>query len=300
MSPKVSIIVVNYNHKYFPRMCVEAIEKSHANFDYEIIVVDNDSKDESIHYLREMDKEGRIQLIESGANLGYGKGNNLGVKAAKGEYVIISNPDVFVKPDTMQTLLDHMESNPQIGLLGPRLRYYNGDIQPSCRRHMTFFDLIIKRTFLKKLPMFKKRLEHYLMEDFTHDDAQEVDLITGAYFMMRKSVYDEIGGFDPRYFLFMEDYDLCLTLHKNGYKVVYFPEAEAQHYHKRLSGGNIVWLLGRKVFWFHLASAFKYFWKWKNYSPSKSKNLTPHYEHEKKSAPIGKHSRDESPSRMRE
>lgn len=271
MKPKVSIIIVNYNHKYFPKMCVEAIESSKTDFEYEIIVVDNHSTDESIDSLRRMKKEGRINLVESPVNLGYGQGNNLGFKHAKGEFVIISNPDVFVKPDTMQTLFDYLEAHPEIGVIGPRLRYYNGGTQPSCRRHMTFFDLIIKRTFLKRLPGFKKRLKHYLMGDFSHTETQEVDLITGAYFMMRCSVYEEIGGFDPRYFLFMEDYDLCLKLHQTGYKVVYYPKSEATHYHKRLSDGNIIWLLGRKVFWYHLISAFKYFWKWKNYSPSRSK-----------------------------
>src|SRR3989338_2098166 len=150
--PKVSIIIVNYNHKYFPKMCVEAIEAGHAGFDYEIIVVDNHSTDESIDSLRQMKKEDRIRLIESPINLGYGKGNNLGVQQAQGEFVIISNPDVFVKLNTMQTLLNHLETHPSIGLIAPRLRYFNGETQPSCRRHMTFFDLIIKRTFLKKWP----------------------------------------------------------------------------------------------------------------------------------------------------
>lgn len=261
--PKVSIIIVNYNHKYFPRMCVEAIEKSEVDFKYEIIVADNNSQDESIEYLRRMKQEGRIHLIESGSNLGYGRGNNLGVKQAKGEFIIISNPDIFVTPTTMQRLVDHLEKHSEIGLIGPRLRYYNGKIQESCRRHMTFGDLVIKRTFLRRLPHFKKRLDHYLMNDFDHNDVQEVDLITGAYFVMRREVYEKIGGFDPRYFLFMEDYDLCRTLHWKGYQVVYFPQAEAEHYHKRLSSGNMLWLLSRKVFWFHLASAFKYFWKWK-------------------------------------
>jgi GT2 family glycosyltransferase len=265
-APRVSIIIVNFNHKYFPRMCVEAIEKSQTNFDYEIIVVDNNSTDESIEYLRKTQKEGRIHLVEAGSNLGYGRGNNLGVKQARGEFLIISNPDVFVKPDTMQTLLDHLEKHPEIGLIGPRLKYYNGQIQESCRRHMTFADLIIKRTFLRKLPRFKKRLDQYLMNDFDHNHTQEVDLITGAYFMMRKSVYEAVEGFDPRYFLFMEDYDLCRKLHRAGYSIVYYPKAEGEHYHKRLSGGSMLWLFSRKVFWIHLSSALKYFWKWRGKS----------------------------------
>lgn len=268
MNPKVSIIIVNYNHKYFPQMCVEAIERSKTNFAYEIIVVDNGSTDESIHKLRELKKEERIKLIESSKNIGYGQGNNLGVKQAKGEFIVISNPDIFVKEDTMQLMVDYLENHKEIGLLGPRLRYYSGEIQESCRRHMTFFDLVIKRTFLKKIPHYKKRLERYLMHDYNHNDIQPVELITGAYFMMRHSVYEEIEGFDPRYFLFMEDYDLCLKLHKKGLKVVYFPKVEAEHYHKRLSSGSTVRLLGRKVFWIHVFSAFKYFWKWSGFKIS--------------------------------
>jgi GT2 family glycosyltransferase len=271
-TPKVSIIIVNYNHKYFPGMCVEAIERSEVNFEYEIIVVDNNSQDQSIDTLRELHRDGRIHLIESGGNLGYGRGNNLGAKHAKGEFVIISNPDIFVKPTTMQRLVDDMEKDEMIGLMGPRLRYYNGEVQESCRRNMNFFDLVIKRTFLKKLPYFKKRLSQYLMHDFDHNNVQEVDLITGAYFIMRRSVYEEVKGFDPMYFLFMEDYDLCRTLDKAGYKIVYNPKAEAEHYHKRLSSGNVLWLFTKKVFWIHLHSSFKYFWKWKGKKSNRMKN----------------------------
>lgn len=264
--PKVSIVIVNYNQKYFARMCVEAIEASRVSFPLEIIVVDNASQDESIEYLRRMAQEGRIRLIEAGANLGYGKGNNLGVQNAQGEYIVISNPDVFVREDTLQSMVDYLEAHPEIGVLGPRLRYYNGQVQESCRRHMTFTDLVIKRTFLKHIPRFKKRLDHYLMNDFDHDQVQEVDLIVGAYYLLRKKVYEEVGGFDPRYFLFMEDYDFCRKLHQSGYQVVYYPKAEAEHYHKRLSGGSLFWLLSRKIFWIHLSSAIKYFLKWKGKS----------------------------------
>ncbi len=198
-------------------------------------------------------------------NLGYGKANNLGVKRAKGDFVIISNPDIFVKEDTMRKLVEYLEEHREIGLIGPKLRYYNGEVQASCRRHMTFLDLVIKRTFLRHIPRFKKRLKRYLMKDYNHKVIQEVDLITGAYFVMRREVYEEVEGFDPRYFLFMEDYDLCLKLFQKGYKIVYFPLTEAEHYHKRLSSGSIFHLLGRKVFWIHLVSAIKYFWKWRHH-----------------------------------
>lgn len=244
-------------------MCVEYLEKSETDFPFEIIVVDNDSHDQSIEYLREMQKEGRIRLVEAGSNLGYGKGNNLGVKNAKGEYVVIANPDIFVKKDTLQKLVDYADKNPEAGLIGPKLIYYNGEVQDSCRRHMSPFDLVIKRTWLRKLPGLKKRSRRYVMEDFDHNKTQEVELITGACFIMPRALFEKIGGFDPRYFLFMEDFDLCRKVVKAGKKVIYYPEAQAQHYHKRLSGGNIIWLFKQKVFWIHVGSAIKYFWKWR-------------------------------------
>ena len=256
-------------------MCVEAIEKSKTNFKYEIIVVDNNSTDESLPYLRNLHKDKRIRLIESSKNLGYGQGNNLGVKHAKGQYVIISNTDIVVHDNTMQELVDYLKKHPKAGIVAPRLRYYNGTIQPSCRRNMSFWDLVIKRTFLKKITPFKKKFHLYLMEDFNHAEVQEVDLITGAYFIMKRTIYLQMGGFDSRFFLFMEDYDLCRTLHYAGYKVIYYPKVEAVHYHKRLSDGNLLLLFLRRIFWIHIFSALKYFWKWrgKPLIPKKSTNL---------------------------
>ena len=128
-----------------------------------------------------------------------------------------------------------------------------------------FIDLFIKRTFLKKVWPFKRRHEKYLMEDFNHETVQEVDLITGAFMMMPKKVFDQIRGFDDRYFLFMEDFDLCRKVQLAGYKVVYYPKAIAMHYHKRLSEGSFFKLLFKKISWIHFHSALKYHWKWRKH-----------------------------------
>lgn len=260
---KLSITIVNYNQKYFPKFCVEALQKSKVNFDYEIIFCDNASHDDSIVYLREMAKKGQIKLTEPHKNLGYGAGNNLAAKHAKGEYILILNADITVEVDTLQKLIDYMDEHKEIGMIGPKLVYNNGEIQPSCRRNVTLFDLFIKRTFLRKIWPFKKRYNKYIMWDFDHDKVQEVDLITGAFMLMPKHVFDEIKGFDERYFLFMEDFDLCRKTTKAGYKVVYYPKATATHYHKRLSEGSFFKLLFMKISWLHLHSAMKYFWKWR-------------------------------------
>lgn len=264
MKPKVSTITVNYNHKYFPKLSVEALEEASHPWPIEIVFVDNASTDPlSLNFLRKAHKEERIKLIESPANVGFAAGNNLGVENATGEYVLILNPDTTVREDSIAKMVEYMESHPEVGILGPKLEYSDGTIQDSCRRDMKFYDLILKRTPLGKLPLFKKRVENYTMGDFDKNKTQEVELITGACMLIKRDFYDEIGGFDDRYFLFMEDFDLCKEVRKAGKKVVYFPEAIINHYHKRLSGGNVFKLLTKKVFWLHVKSATKYFWKWR-------------------------------------
>lgn len=261
--PLVSCIIVNHNLTYLPRLCIEALSRSTADFDFEIIVVDNDSHDESLKYLEQMHHAGHIKLVRSGANIGYGRANNLGAQHATGRFLVILNPDVSVEPAMLKTMVSYLSDHPKVGLIGPQLYFFNGQIQDSCRRFMQPLDLVIKRTPLQRFKYFKNRLNSYVMTEYDHTVTREVDLVTGACFMMPREVFQKIGGFDPRYFLFMEDADLCRKVWEAGFSVVYNPQARALHYHKRLSGGNFASLLTQKVFWIHLASAAKYFWKWR-------------------------------------
>lgn len=261
---KVSAIIVNFNHKYFPKLAVEALENSKTNFDFEIIAVDNASREtESLDFLNKAHDHGRLTLIKLPKNIGFGSGNNVGAKVAKGEYVFFHNPDVTVEPDSLQKMVDFMEDNKDVGLMGPKLVYSNGEVQKSCRRHMSFFDLVLNRTFLGKLPIFKDRLNNYLMADYDHNKMQDVDTLVGAAMIIPRDLYEKIGGFDERYFIFMEDFDLCHKVRREGKRVVYAPDITLQHYHKRLSQGSTFRLLHKKVFWHHVSSAFKYFWKWR-------------------------------------
>lgn len=261
---KVSIVILNFNSKYFPRLCYEAIIRNKPDFKYEVIFVDNASnpEDESIKYLKNIAKEKKITLIESPENIGYGQGNNLGVAAAKGEYVIIMNPDIIIEEDSLKKMVEYMEQNPKVGVMGPKLTYADGTIQDSCRRNMSFLDLMIKRTPLKKIKRFKKRLNNYLMHDSDHTEVREVDLLCGACYIFPTQIYREVGGFDKRYFLFMEDFDICREINKRGYTVMYNPKINVIHNHKRLSDGKLYKLLLKKVFWIHVSSAIKYFLKW--------------------------------------
>lgn len=262
---KLSVVIVNYNHKFFPKMAIEALEKIKRNFEMEIIVVDNNSSDEeSVSFLTQANNENRITLIRSPKNVGFGQGNNMGAKIADGDYLFFHNPDLTVSEYGLQSMIDYMHSHKDIGILAPKLVYSSGKVQESCRRHMSFFDLVLNRTCLGGFPFFKKRVDKYLMEDFNHDEVQDVELVAGAAIMMPRTVFNEVGCFDKRYFLFMEDFDLSQMVRKAGYRVVYYPHAVMQHYHKRLSQGSTLKLIGKKVFWLHLSSAIKYFWKWRN------------------------------------
>lgn len=260
---KLSITIVNYNQKYFPKLCVESLKKSKFEGGMEVIFCDNNSEDASIEYLKEAAKKGDLKLVESKRNLGYGAGMNQAAKKATGKYICILNTDITVEEDTLAKLVAYLDGHPDVGMVGPKLMYHNGEIQPSCRKHFQFFDLFIKRTPLRFVWPFKKRYKKYIMGDFDHDQEQEVDLITGAFMVMRRDLFEKVGGFDERYFLFMEDFDLCKKVEGEELKIVYYPEAVATHYHKRLSDGAFWKLLFAKVSWLHLVSAMKYFWKWR-------------------------------------
>ncbi|MFA5821114.1 MAG: glycosyltransferase family 2 protein [Candidatus Gracilibacteria bacterium] len=259
---KLSITIVNYNQKYFPSLCLGALKESKFK-DFEVIVCDNHSSDESIQFLRKAAKKNEIKLIESKKNLGYGAAHNKAAYEAWGQYVLILNTDITVEAETLGKMVEYMEKHSEVGILGPKLMYHNGTVQPSCRRDFKFFDLIIKRTFLKKIGKWKRRYNRYLMIDFDHEKTQEVDLITGAFMMMPKKLFEKVDGFDERFFLFMEDFDLCRKVRGAGYKIVYFPQAVAKHYHKRLSEGGVLRLVFSRISWLHLVSALKYFWKWR-------------------------------------
>ena len=263
---ELSIIIVNYNGKYFPRLCIEAIKRNKTDFPYEIIVIDNCSTDqESLEYLEKADQRKELKLIKLNKNLGFAKANNIAAKEAIGKYFLILNPDVFIEENFLQKMHDYLKENSEIGVLGPKLVYTSDKIQYSCRReeNISLWDLIIKRSFLSKFKKYQKRIDHYLMKDFDHNETKDVDLLVGACMLIPREVFKQVKGFDERYFLFMEDFDLCKKIRKNGLKVTYYPKAKAVHNHKRLSGGKISKLFYKKVTWLHLVSAIKYFWKWR-------------------------------------
>ncbi|MCT4592161.1 MAG: glycosyltransferase family 2 protein [Candidatus Gracilibacteria bacterium] len=257
---KLSIIILNYKTGDFSQRCLKMLKKFPPDCEHEIILVDNASNDGSIEKLEQNWKD--VIFVKSNKNLGYGQGNELGIKKAKGKYIAILNPDIEIRKETLNTLVKFMDKHPKAGIVGPRLIYPNGKTQDSFRRFPRIFDLIAKR--IKPLrKIFSARLRHYLMWNVDFRRPIKADWVVGAFFVARKKAWDKIEGFDKNYFLFFEDTDICRSMWENSYEVYYNPLTDALHNQKRLSETNSMMDIFKKpTVKIHIKSAYYYFKKW--------------------------------------
>jgi GT2 family glycosyltransferase len=261
----ISIIIVNYKSREKLKNCLQSIKKDDlSGLEYEIIIVENDSGDDLSDILTDSQE---IKLIISQSNLGMGGGNNLGIKAASGDYILILNPDTVLKPKTIKVLFDYLRRHHDVGLVGPKLLYPNGSLQLSCARFPNFFVPILRRTFLGDY--FKKIRDRFTMSEFDHSHIREVDWLMGSCLMFKKRIKlsskkEFCPIFDERYFMYFEDTDLARTFRIKGLKVVYNPEAIVIHNHTRQSAKNpwYIAIFKDKLTWIHISSWFKYFIKW--------------------------------------
>ncbi len=257
----LSIIILNYNSRGLLKQCVRSIEMSQVSVPYEIIIVDNASHDDSVDMI-EHDLS-HVRLIQSSRNLGYGGGNNLGIQHARGTYILILNPDVTVLNHSIEKLLKTFEHDPAIGLAAPQLLHPDKTIQYSCYRFPRVLTPLLRRTWLGEISWGKKHLDWFMMRNWDHLTSKEVEWVLGGAMMMKTSLMRELGGFDPRYFLYFEDVDLCKTLMQAGKKVWYEADARMVHYHKRQSAKKRG-ILGifNPLTRIHIHSGIAYFKKW--------------------------------------
>lgn len=225
----LSIIIVNFNVKEFLQNLLHSIEKSSLNISKEIIVVDNASDDGSVEVIKE--KFPSIRLIENKINYGFGKANNQGLEIAEGKYILFINPDCIVSEDTFKKMITFFESNSDCGLAGCKILNSDGTLQLACRRSFpgpwtSFTKVTGLSSIFPKSKIFARYNLTYLDENKTY----EVDAVSGSFMMIRKEVYDKVGGFDERFFMYGEDLDLCYRVQKNNYKVFYFHNTQVIHY----------------------------------------------------------------------
>jgi len=227
LRPEISIIIVNWNVKELLLNCIESIKETIGDVPYEVIVVDNASHDGSAEALSESHPE--VKTIKNLRNDGFAAANNVAARRAMGRYVCFLNPDTVVQPGMFQALVEVLDSDEKIALVGPKLLNEDGSLQPSARNFLTNLNLMMSHLLFK--PIFSQRIRSKLVyEDWDHNDTREVDWLVGACLMLKRAALEEIGPFDECYFMFHEDTDLCYRAKKAGYKVFFAHNAHVIHF----------------------------------------------------------------------
>lgn len=227
---KISVIIVNYNVKYFLEVCLHSVLRATNGFDAEVIVVDNNSTDGSMQMVAE--KFPTVIRIENKDNAGFGRANNQGVAIAKGEYILFLNPDTVMPEDFFTKTIGYMDAHPEAGSIGPKLLDGKGQFAPDGKKSFPSLSVAIFKTtginkVFSKSPYFNK----YYAVHIGDDETAAVDVLSGCCMLVRTAVLPKIGGaFDEDYFMYCEDVDLSYRIQKAGYQNIYFPEATLIHY----------------------------------------------------------------------
>jgi len=220
----ITVILVSYNTIEMTKKALGDLFSSVGSLQMEVFIIDNASVDNSAEILRR--EYPNITLIENKKNVGFGRANNQVLPLIRGRYVLLLNTDAFVKPDTISKTVQYMETHSKCGILGVKLLGRDGTLQPSCRYFPTPWNIFLERTNLK---LFFKNTK--MMDDMSWDHAsvKSCDWVPGCYYLIRKEVIDQVGLFDPRYFLYYEEVDHCLAAKRAGWEVVYYPDTPVVH-----------------------------------------------------------------------
>jgi len=251
---------------------VEYLIQQKTDFDFEIIIVDNSCDAENAERLRQLKQHKNVHVIINEKNIGYIRGNNLGVAKAQGEYLIILNPDILCTDEnSLQKLIDFMEQNPDVGIAGPKQVNDDGSIAMTVRAFPKLFLQIARRTFLRHLPLIRKWVAYDEMQHLDYTKTQPVDWLQSSFWIIRKNLWQEFGGLSEDYFIFMSDPDLCFKCWKKGEKVMYYPKVEVHADGIRCSDGGISDFFTKWTLRQHFKEACRYWRKhWTKKNPRKS------------------------------
>ena len=223
-TPDLSVVVVSFNTAHLLTPMRRALLASDGGLNVQTIVIDNASQDESVAILER--EFGDSTVVLNTSNIGFGRANNQALPLATGRYLLLLNTDAFVAPDTLVSTVNYMDENPECGVLGVRLAGRNGDLQPACRNFPTPWNVFLSRSGLARfLPKVR------MVDEPIPDDGlpRECDWVVGCYLLVRKSVIDQCGLFDPRYFLYFEEVDFCRRAKRSGWKVMHYPRTTVVH-----------------------------------------------------------------------
>lgn len=226
---QLSIIIVNYNVRHFLEQALLSVQRAIATLDAEVFVVDNNSVDGSVAML--YDKFPWVKVIANKKNLGFSKGNNLAIRQAQGKYILLLNPDTVVEEDTFTKIIEFMDATPDAGALGVKMYNGEGKFLPESKRALPTPWVAFYKIFgLSRLFPKSKKFGKYHLTYLNPDEIHQIEVLSGAFMFMRKSVLDEIGYLDEDFFMYGEDIDLSYRVTKAGYHNYYYPHTKIIHY----------------------------------------------------------------------
>jgi hypothetical protein len=267
----VTVVFVNYKMKDDILRAAAAVlsDLLDSSLSAEVVVVDNSQNSDGIREALALSLP-HVRYVDAGGNVGFGKGNTIGFKAYPARYYFALNRDTDMQKGAkvMERLVAFMDANPLVGICGPKLVYPDGRLQYSCYRFdlPSLFIKPFKQARLdEKLPLAKKLVDRLQMTDFDHASTRPVDWVLGAALLVRGEAIQEVGWFDERYFMYLEDCDWCRTMWERGWKVYYVHDVEITHVHERQSDrvpGILSAILKNKLARVHGASWLRYLSKW--------------------------------------
>jgi GT2 family glycosyltransferase len=228
LNPLVSVIIVTWNGQQYALECLASLAQNTSTLPIEVIVVDNRSTDGTPDEICRQFPA--ATLIRNEANFGFAKANNIGLAVARGRYLCLVNSDVVVPPGCLERMVSFMERNPGIGILGPKMLKPGGGIGQSTMRLPTVWNTLCCSLGLHTVFPNSKLFGGFLLKNYKYDSIDDVEVLTGWFWMVGRQSFEEVGGLDERFFIYGEDIDWSYRFRKAGWRVVFYPESEALHY----------------------------------------------------------------------
>lgn len=264
---KVDVAIIMVSHNDLNPDCLTSVKRAceASSLNTQLVVVDNNSHAYRANELVDEFFPGGMCLLREG-DFGFGRSCNVGANAIEADYYFFLNPDTkLIQPEIIARLFAYLKEHPKVGIVGPKIFYFDGRLQETCRRFPAWYMPFVQRTALAQTSFGKRYADHFAMRDYDHETTREVDWMQGSALFMRGDVWKRLGGFDDRFFMYFEDIDLCRRTKGLGYGVIYYPEATLQHFHGKESAriSNFVKnLIYNRIARAHIISWAKYSLKW--------------------------------------
>jgi len=227
--PKISVLIVSYNVKQYIVHCIDSIKRSNYGGEIEIVVVDNNSFDNSLVEVK--NKYPDVIDVQNDENYGFGKAVNQAARKATGDYYLILNPDTILEENTISIFVDYLLNNESVGMVGPKIVNSDGSLQKGCKRSFPTISVALPKILgLDKLFPNSRWAGKYNLNYLDADKIHKVEAISGSCMFIRSDLFNDIGGFDEQYFMFGEDLDICYQVYQNGFEIHYLPKTQIMHY----------------------------------------------------------------------